>query len=81
MKTELYDSDVLVETKEVVQFKHPQEIFVENFIETMVGHTQESIKRKIIADYFNPRSVLVEEGYDLVFPFKFTFHIDNFEYF
>lgn len=81
LKSELYDSDVLVEKQEVVKFKAPSEIHVENFIENMVGYTQESIKRKIIADYFNPRSVLVEESYELKFPFRFTFHVKNFDYF
>lgn len=81
LKSELYDSDVLVEEKEVVKFKPPSSLNIENFVENMVGLTQESIKKKIISDFFNPRSVLVEENFELKFPFNFTFHIKNIELF
>lgn len=39
LKAELYDSEPLIEEKKVVEFKNPDSINVENFVENMVGYT------------------------------------------
>ena len=59
----------------------PEKLTIENFLEQPLGLNNETIKRTIIADYFNPKSILIEEDFYLKFPFKFTFNVLNPDHF
>lgn len=47
--------------RDVTKFIVPKSLVVENFIEKIYCNNEESLKRTMISEFFNPKSILIEE--------------------
>ena len=62
-----------MEKEKVIKIR-PKSLTVENFKESQY---MESKFKKIISDYFNPRSILVKQDYYFKLPFSFCFNVQG----
>lgn len=76
----MYEDKPIITQKEVAKFVVPDRLFIENFLEDPLTN-HESLKRTMVADFFNPKSILIEESFYLKFPFTFTFEVLNIQHF